>query len=60
MPRQLRVDHFVQEEESGCLAACAQIALQQIGVTRSLKTLNRQPGRCYLGSGGRSGDARGY
>ncbi len=41
MPRLLSVEHHQQVERAGCLAACAQMALQHIGVSQSQAQLNR-------------------
>lgn len=42
MPSQLlSVEHSVQEEESGCLAACGQMLLRYLGIKVSQHQLNR-------------------
>jgi ABC-type bacteriocin/lantibiotic exporter with double-glycine peptidase domain len=38
--RSLQVEHSLQETDAGCLAACAQMALAQLGITVSQKELN--------------------
>jgi len=37
----LAVDHFPQEEEAGCLAACTQMALSYLGIQRTQAELNQ-------------------
>ena len=39
--RSLKIEHSLQETDAGCLAACAQMALAQLGITVSQKELNR-------------------
>ena len=41
MPPKLPVRHVRQEEASGCLAACAQMALEHVGVTTTQRQLNQ-------------------
>ncbi len=41
MPKILPIEHRHQEEEAGCLAACAQMALAHWGIEISQKALNR-------------------
>jgi ABC-type bacteriocin/lantibiotic exporter with double-glycine peptidase domain len=37
----LPVEHFPQEKEAGCLAACAQMTLDFLGIRKSQRSLNR-------------------
>ena len=41
MLRLLSIEHHLQEERAGCLAACAQMALACVGVRQSQQKLNR-------------------
>ena len=50
MPQRLVVEHFLQEEAQGCLAACAQIALQFLDIRRSQKELNHLLGLTAVGT----------
>ena len=49
MPRHLVVEHCLQEESQGCLAACAQIVLRFFGVRRTQRELNRLFGLTVAG-----------
>jgi len=37
----LPIEHYPQEEEAGCLAACAQMVLAGLGITLSQPELNQ-------------------
>ena len=37
----LPIEHHPQEDEAGCLAACAQMVLASLGITRAQSTLNQ-------------------
>ena len=50
MLRLLSVEHRQQTERAGCLAACAQMALQHIGVDHSQAQLNRLFGLTSAGT----------
>jgi ABC-type bacteriocin/lantibiotic exporter with double-glycine peptidase domain len=47
--RLLNTPHRLQEEEAGCLAACAQMLLQHIGVEATQSGLNRLFGLTSIG-----------
>ena len=48
--QQLRVEHRRQGEAAGCLAACAQMVLQFIGLRQSQQELNRLLGLMQVGT----------
>ena len=48
--RLLTTSHKLQEEEAGCLAACAQMVLQHIGVETTQSRLNRLFGLTGIGA----------
>ena len=48
--RLLTTSHKLQEEEAGCLAACAQMVLQHIGVETTQSRLNRLFGLTSIGA----------
>jgi ABC-type bacteriocin/lantibiotic exporter with double-glycine peptidase domain len=50
MPPLLRVEHALQEEELGCLAACVQMVLQYRGIRRSQRELNHLLGLMSTGT----------
>ena len=47
--RLLSVEHTVQEVGTGCLAACAKMVLQYIGIEQSQRSLNQLLGLSSLG-----------
>ena len=49
MPPHVQVEHCIQREPAGCLAACAQMALAVIGVRQSQESLNQLLGLTSLG-----------
>jgi len=46
----LRVPHRLQEEDTGCLAACAQMVLDYLGIGISQAALNRLLGLTSIGT----------
>jgi len=48
--RLLNIPHRSQEEEAGCLAACAQMVLHHLGVDQSQTALNRLLGLTSIGT----------
>jgi ABC-type bacteriocin/lantibiotic exporter with double-glycine peptidase domain len=46
----LSIEHRRQEERTGCLAACAQMALEVIGIRQSQQDLNRMLGMTEAGT----------
>jgi ABC-type bacteriocin/lantibiotic exporter with double-glycine peptidase domain len=48
--RLLSIPHRLQENEAGCLAACAQIVLEHVGIKQSQVFLNRLLGLTSIGT----------
>jgi ABC-type bacteriocin/lantibiotic exporter with double-glycine peptidase domain len=50
MPHLLSVEHILQDERAGCLAACSQMVLAYLGIFLSQKRLNQVLGLTQIGA----------
>ena len=50
LTRSLLIPHRLQEEDAGCLAACAQMVLAYLGIRQTQAALNRLLGLTSIGT----------